>query len=129
MTSKEIAVRAVVTFWNDPDQVPFDLVLDRPLPTSTLDPRVAACTNHRVACDCREAVHAEDLHEARGERDLLLGALRDELAGHATRAYTALGERDEQAECKCSGCQIVRRLPFYIGGYVITTRTSTRDAP
>ncbi|MEW1845919.1 hypothetical protein AB0392_48895 [Nonomuraea angiospora] len=127
--AKEIAVRAVVTFWNGLDKPPFELVLDRPLPTDTSDPRWAACTNHRVACDCREAVHAEDLAEARGDRDLLLGALREELVDHATRAYTADGGRDEQAECKCSGCRVARRLPFHIGGYVFTTRTSTDYTP
>lgn len=130
MTSNEIAVRAVVTFWNGINKPPVELVLDRPLPTSTLDPRFATCTDHRVACDCREAVLAEDVAELRGDRDLLLRTLHEELAGHATRAYTSEGARDEQAECKCTGCRIVRRLPFFnVGGYVITTRTSTDDTP
>jgi hypothetical protein len=128
MPSREIAVRTVVTFWNDPDKVPVELVLDRPLPKNTIDPRVAACTNHRVACDCREAVLAEDLSELRAERDLFIAVMREALAGHATRAYTSNNEPDEQAECKCTACGIVRRLPFYIGGYVITRRTSD-DAP
>lgn len=130
MPSNEIAVRTVVTFWNGLDKPPFELPLDRPLPKNTRDPRWAACTSHRVACDCREAVFAEDVSELRAERDMLLGALRKELAGHATWTYTALGERDKQAECKCVGCVIARRLPeFPIGGYVFTTHTSTEHTP
>ncbi|KPM55803.1 hypothetical protein ACG83_11060 [Frankia sp. R43] len=33
------------------------------VPKSTLDPRYAACSDHHVACDCREAEHAETVAE------------------------------------------------------------------
>ncbi|MEV4079189.1 hypothetical protein AB0J43_02700 [Nonomuraea fuscirosea] len=129
--STELAVRHVVRFrgpaWNSsPIQIPLAL----PLPKSTLDHRWRACADHHTACDCREAEMAEEISELRGDRDLLIGTLRDELAGHATWAYAADNERDEQAECKCTGCRIVRRLPdFYVGGYVVTTRRSSPPAP
>lgn len=38
-------------------------------PRDTGDLRAALCGNHHPACDCREAMHAEDVAELRGERD------------------------------------------------------------
>lgn len=38
-------------------------------PGNTCDPRYAACTQHRVACDCREAHMAEDRAEMRAYSD------------------------------------------------------------
>lgn len=37
------------------------------VPKDTLDPRYAACSDHRVACDCREAEHAETVAELLAE--------------------------------------------------------------
>ncbi|MEV0236782.1 hypothetical protein [Nonomuraea sp. NPDC050786] len=125
MPSKEIALPHIVPFFNGHSRPTFHLYVSQPPPKNTLDSRVETCTNHRTACDCREAILAEDLAELRAECDMLLGTLREELDGHATRAYTADGARDEQAECKCTGCRIARRLPWYcMGGYVVTTRTT-----
>ncbi|MEV1003310.1 hypothetical protein [Nonomuraea sp. NPDC050202] len=129
MASTEIALPHIVTFSNGCSRPTFHLYVSQPLPKDTRDPRVEACTNHHPACDCREAILTEELAELRADRHLLLGALREELAGHATWAYTSDNERDEAAECKCTGCRIIRRLPFYIGGYVITTRRSSTPAP
>ena len=55
-------------------------------PTSTMDLRYAACTNHRVACDCREAHMAEDRAEHQYERDTnrnLIARLRSIAREHA----------------------------------------------
>lgn len=38
-------------------------------PKDTLDNRFAACRDHHVACDCREAVFAEDAGEHRAAMD------------------------------------------------------------
>lgn len=38
-------------------------------PRDTRDPRYAACTNHRPACDCREAHMQEDRNEAAFTRE------------------------------------------------------------
>lgn len=72
-------------------------------PTDTLDPRYAACTDHRPACDCREAEHAEELKEVRAELKTIREAIDSILAGHLTNTY-------EQAitPCMCTGCQIAR---------------------
>lgn len=39
-------------------------------PADTRDPRYKACMDHRRACDCREAVFAEQMNEMAGERFL-----------------------------------------------------------
>lgn len=76
-------------------------------PTDTCDARYKACTEHRVACDCREAEHAETVSELRAEMRATQGAFAEVLQGHQTWAYTDNGE-DTFAQCKCTGCQIVR---------------------
>ncbi|SDL74757.1 hypothetical protein SAMN05421874_12878 [Nonomuraea maritima] len=122
MASTEVAVRHVVRFrpprWREKrPEIP--LVL--PLPKNTMDPRWRACADHHPACDCREAELAENLAEVRWERDHMLRVMREELAGHATWAYRNNNERDLLAECKCTGCVIVRRIEFAsIGGTSIT---------
>lgn len=40
-------------------------------PVNTLDPRYAACTTHRVGCDCREADLREDIADLRIDYGLL----------------------------------------------------------
>ncbi|MGR6915376.1 hypothetical protein ACU635_14120 [[Actinomadura] parvosata] len=122
MASTAIARRHVVTFssptWNSPRVV---MPLALPLPKNTMDIRYVACGDHRTACDCREAELSEEISELRWERDRVLRVLREELATHATWAYHDSNERDLLAECKCTGCVIVRRLDFYsIGGSTVT---------
>lgn len=76
-------------------------------PRDTCDPRYQACMDHREACDCREAMFAEDRAEWRAERRQTEQAINEVLRGHQTWVFTVAG-RDEMAECKCTGCQIVR---------------------
>ncbi|WP_336214743.1 hypothetical protein [Nonomuraea sp. LPB2021202275-12-8] len=122
MASTEVAVRHVVTFKRPHFRAPrIEAPLLQPLPKNTMDPRWLACANHHTACDCREAELAEDLAELRWERDHMLRVLREELTGHATWAYRDDNERDQIAECKCTGCMIARRLELYsIGGSAFT---------
>jgi hypothetical protein len=72
-------------------------------PQNTLDPRYAACTHHRVACDCREAEMAEDRHEFWLAQKQLAEVAGQILAGHPTRGSVAGAK-----SCMCTGCQIVR---------------------
>ena len=76
-------------------------------PKDTMDVRWETCVHHRVACDCREAEHAETVSELRHEMRRVEKAFAEILKGHQTWAYTATGE-DEFAQCQCTGCQIVR---------------------
>jgi hypothetical protein len=76
-------------------------------PKDTCDSRYKACVHHRVACDCREAEFAENLSEWRAERRMTENAINEVLRGHQTWAFNDDG-RDEMAECRCTGCQIVR---------------------
>ncbi|MEV6154965.1 hypothetical protein AB0L53_31950 [Nonomuraea sp. NPDC052129] len=121
MASTELAVRHVVRFnratWRSP-RAEISLIL--PLPKNTMDPRWLACTNHHTACDCREAELAEELNEVRVELRHILTVLQEELADHATWAYTADNRDDPIAQCKCFGCKIARRIYHSIGGEVIT---------
>lgn len=108
-TSAEVAKPIVARFRGHSGPV---MHLPVPLPTDTMDPRWAACTDHRVACDCREAEMAENLREYRYERDQAALVFNEVLKGHQTFAYTADGVRDRFAECKCTGCEIARRTYF-----------------
>lgn len=71
-------------------------------PANTTDPRYTACTDHRVACDCREAEHAEMVRELTSDRDALQAAIDEQLAGHPTRV------EGDGVPCQCSGCVIAR---------------------
>lgn len=57
-------------------------------PRDTCDPRARACTDHHVACDCREAEWAEEAAESRYERKATQAAFDTILDGHATYART-----------------------------------------
>lgn len=123
MRSTEVAVRHVVTFRGPTHRERIRLPLVQPLPENTLDPRYVTCESHRTACDCREAELAENIHEYRTERDDILRVLREELAGHATWAYTSRNDMEPSAACKCTDCRIVHRLGHYsIGGCVIVAQ-------
>lgn len=71
------------------------------VPTNTLDPRYTACTDHHVACDCREAEHAEEMQEWAYARREIQGAIDSVLQGHRID------------ECMCTGCQIARSIHVY----------------
>lgn len=72
-------------------------------PANTLDDRYAACTDHRVACDCREAEWAEFRSEAQADRRALEKVASEILKGHPTYVYG-----DNEVPCQCTGCQIAR---------------------
>jgi hypothetical protein len=72
-------------------------------PKNTLDPRYDQCTEHRVACDCREAEFAEELNEHRMERQQMKAAFDEMLAGHETWRRS-----EDSPGCMCTGCQIAR---------------------
>lgn len=92
--------------WRDRDQ-PQPSVAYVP-PKNTLDPRYDACTEHRVACDCREAEFAEERAEQRMERKQMQDAFSEILAGHVTRNYDS-----DAPGCMCTGCQIARACHIY----------------
>lgn len=77
-------------------------------PRDTCDPRARACTDHRVACDCREAEFAEYASESRGEWRHLRKVFREVLAGHPTRTFS------DTSPCQCTGCQIARACYLYL---------------
>jgi hypothetical protein len=64
-------------------------------PMDTMDDRYAACTDHRVGCDCREANLREDIVDTRAELWLLWAAIN-----------RVMGDHPEG--CRCSGCEIVQ---------------------
>lgn len=80
------------------------------VPRNTLDPRHAACTDHHVACDCREAELNEQLEENRLEWAALRDAARRVLAGHQLETPAGLEDwqRRRYKVCMCSGCVIER---------------------
>lgn len=77
------------------------------VPHNTLDPRYPLCTEHRVACDCREAERQEDIAELKAELRQVKEAARDLLEGHDVHG-------DEGPGCMCTGCQIVRRAHLHL---------------
>jgi len=83
------------------------------LPRSTLDIRYAACGNHHLACDCREALLAEDIAEYRGMFRQAEQAILAAIEGHQTYAYTGSSDTgwssaDDFGQCKCTPCGIAR---------------------
>jgi hypothetical protein len=65
-------------------------------PFMTVDPRYAACTDHHVGCDCREAHLREDILEYKNEEQVWRAAAEEIVGEH------------EQETCMCTGCQIIR---------------------
>ncbi len=65
-------------------------------PFMTVDPRWAACTDHHVGCDCREADLREDILEYKIEERIWRDAAEEIVGEH------------EQKTCMCTGCQIIR---------------------
>lgn len=77
-------------------------------PRNTCDNRYAACRDHRPACDCREALLAEEISEYRALYLEAKNAVREILRDHVTWAFTEHGEWDFERRCQCTGCQIAR---------------------
>lgn len=65
-------------------------------PFMTVDPRYAACTDHHVGCDCREAHLREEILEYKIEERIWAQAAEEIVGEH------------EQDTCMCTGCQIIR---------------------
>lgn len=90
----------------------------QPPPVDTNDPRWLACTDHHLACDCREAEQTEGLREYRADWQKARDAAQEVCAGHPTYPdyYDhAVGETGDfryvpsGACCQCTGCQIIRK--------------------
>lgn len=86
------------------DQVP---VTSSP-PRDTGDPRWRNCTDHHLACDCREAEYAELAHEYRSEWERLRLMLSGMLADHPTHVSVDGEERPDLA-CQCGLCAFARK--------------------
>lgn len=82
------------------------------VPRDTLDERYRLCLTHRTACDCREAMLAEERGEWRGMYHAARDAATTLLAGHPTWVYVVSEAPDELGDlrpgCECTGCQIAR---------------------
>ena len=95
------------------------------VPRDTLDPRWVACAGHHLACDCREAEFSEYQCEARGDREMVLRAFNDVLAGHMTIPIE-LGD----VACQCSGCRIARRLHLrYFESLQLRSEAAREEVP
>ena len=98
------------------------------VPRNTCDPRFAACTDHHVACDCREACHAEEIAEHRAEWKLLHDAAHRALAGHQVQAPIGMEHAsrwlfEREQLCLCSGCVIHRATGNLLGSRAIDWKT------
>jgi hypothetical protein len=85
------------------------------LPRNTLDVRYEACASHHLACDCREALLAENITEYRAMFQQLEQAILAAIKGHQTYAFTGTDDsgwsgEDEFAQCKCPACAIARSV-------------------
>lgn len=78
-------------------------------PSDTTDPRYRACTDHHLACDCREGDLAEMLNEYRHELSIIKSCLQAAIHGHPTQVYVDSARRAD-LECQCTGCDLTRRL-------------------
>jgi hypothetical protein len=88
----------VLTFNAGPGRpLPFPEIRYKP-PTSTVDPRYAACRQHRVACDCREGHMAEDRAELRYYAD------ENRLMEQGIDAVLALHGKGPTGRCSAPDC-------------------------
>lgn len=83
------------------------------VPRNTMDIRYAACRDHHPACDCREALLAEDIAEYRAMLREAEQAILAAIEGHQTYAYTGQSDtgwsaEDDFGQCKCPACVIAR---------------------
>jgi hypothetical protein len=84
------------------------VAVDRSAPTNTGDPRYRACTDHHLACDCREADLNEQLHEYRSEWQLLRDEMGRAIRGHATVVEQEDGQPRIDLQCQCALCEFAR---------------------
>ncbi|AVP71306.1 hypothetical protein [Prescottella equi] len=108
MPRKGTLVGPVLRFRGQP------VAVDRSAPQDTSDPRWNNCTDHHLACDCREAEQNEALNELRSEWRTLRAVLEAQLAGHPTEVYVD-GDRRTDLDCKCQLCGFARAahvVPF-----------------
>ena len=96
----------------------------RSTPRDTTDPRYLACTDHHLACDCREAEQNEQINEFRAEFNMLRRAIVDAIDGHATTVYVDHSRRPD-LECKCAVCTIARNAG--LGNFTDATRVYTAN--
>ena len=84
------------------------------VPRNTLDIRYDACGNHHLACDCREALLAENEGEYRGIIDDLHDAIVAATAGHPVWDITRPWGPQDRA-CQCPMCKLRRdkRIRFF----------------
>ena len=94
--STALVLLAPLVYFNDGPAVPE--IRYRP-PGDTTDPRYAACRQHRVACDCREAHMAEDRAEMRSYRDQA-----DRLEQGVDAVLALHAGPDEWGRCSAPGC-------------------------
>lgn len=98
MTTDIVLWAPALTFNGGPGgPLPFPEIRYR-APRGTLDPRWAACRMHRVACDCREAEHAEQVSELLSETRLVR---RQE---DAIEAVLAMHRAGDGQYCAAPGC-------------------------
>lgn len=98
------------------------------LPRDTTDIRFRACMDHRVACDCREAALAEELHERAMCMEQTAREVEDArdrvLAGHPTVVWDERGNLDTTNCCQCHGCQLYREYRY---GWILRPIERVRD--
>jgi hypothetical protein len=103
MTTKELVGPLPVVRFRDGTRIAYQP------PRDTCDgDRWRACTDHRVACDCREAEMAEQISELRAELRMAREAALRILAGHPVYAYEEGPNGQREVGCQCTGCQIAR---------------------
>lgn len=90
-------------------------------PRDTMDNRYVACTEHRPACDCREAWLAEELAERLAMLAEVEKAAEEILAGHPSYSWRVDPETGDETEahCMCTGCQIARRAHLFAARRVV----------
>ncbi|WP_280452274.1 hypothetical protein [Nocardia cyriacigeorgica] len=92
-------------------------------PRDTRDPRYLSCTDHRLACDCREAELAEQLTDYRLEFEQMRDLFDALTESHPTRVEVD-GVRRADLECRCPLCVFGRqaRLDRYSDVRSISTK-------
>ncbi len=78
-------------------------------PRDTTDPRYDRCTDHHLACDCREAELNEQLAEQRIDWFQLRDQLGAALVDHPT-VVTINGQERRDLYCQCTGCVFARAV-------------------
>lgn len=96
----------------------------RSVPRDTTDPRWNNCTDHHLACDCREAEQNEQINEWRNEFHRLRQSIVEAINDHATTVYVD-GSRRPDLECKCGVCAIARNAG--LGNFTDASRVYTEN--